>query len=43
MKSGDLSIKPMSNILFHIGIFQNFCYVFISMCLVSIFVPILLL
>ena len=29
MKGGDLSIRPMFNILFHISIFQNLCYVFI--------------
>ena len=43
MKVGDLSIRPMFNILFLISIFQNLCYVFISMCLVSVFVPMLLL
>ena len=52
MKGGDLSIRPMFDILFHINIFQNLCYVFISMCLVYLypclcsfcgFVPMLLL
>ena len=43
MKGGDLSIRHMFDILFHINIFQNLCYVFISMCLVSEFVPMLLL
>ena len=43
MKGGDLLIRPMFNILFHISIFQNLCYVFISLCLVSEFVPMLLL
>ena len=42
MKGGDLSIRPMFNILFHISIFQNLCYVFISMCLVSELVPMLM-
>ena len=34
--------NSMFNILFHISIFQNLRYVFLSMCLVSEFVPMLL-